>query len=152
VLPEGASMISRIPSGWRRLMADELILSFAPGGTAYLAEHDPHEGATHPPGTPAKPDGVFAGRNADQAVDCRQQSVGRQRIAHSGLLWPTERSIRRSWRNWGGERLQLEEADFAIQTSRCQLTPPLSREIMPDASQHVVTERLRMHHRENARC
>jgi len=29
---------------------------------------------------------VFAGRNADQAVDCGQQSTGRQRVAHSACF------------------------------------------------------------------
>ena len=39
--------------------------------TAYLAEHDPDETAAHArSSTTAKPDRVFAGRNADQAVDC----------------------------------------------------------------------------------
>ena len=55
----------------RRLVAEELILSFVPkGGAAYLAQPHPHEGATHArPSTTAEPDGVSAGRNAHQAVD-----------------------------------------------------------------------------------
>ena len=56
----------------RRLIADELILSFcAQRRTADLAEHDPDEAAAHARSrTIAEPDRVFAGRNADQAVDC----------------------------------------------------------------------------------
>ena len=62
----------------RRLIADELILSFcAQRRTADLAEHDPHEGAAHArPSTTAEPDGVSAGRNADQAVECGQRFAG----------------------------------------------------------------------------
>jgi hypothetical protein len=48
----------------RRLIANELISSFVPdGGTAYLTQHDPDEGAAHArPGTTAELDGVSARR------------------------------------------------------------------------------------------
>jgi hypothetical protein len=57
-----------------------------PQNQGYLAEHDPHEAATHArPSTTAESDRVFAGRNADQAVDCRKQPVGASglRILHA---------------------------------------------------------------------
>ena len=51
---------------------------------AYLAQHDPDEATAHSrPGAPAEPAGVFTGRDVDQAVDGREQSAGRQWVAHS---------------------------------------------------------------------
>src|SRR6202162_2435395 len=72
----------------RRLIADELILSFVPSGEQRIWRgHDPHEAATHTrPSAPAEPDRVFAGRNADQTFDCGQQSAGGQRIAYSACF------------------------------------------------------------------
>src|SRR5215831_8411438 len=69
----------------RRLIADELILSFVPGwGTADVAQPDPHEGAAYArPSTTAEPDGVSARRNAHQAVDRGQQLTGCQWAGHS---------------------------------------------------------------------
>ena len=92
----------------RRLIANELILSFVPErGTAYLAQHDPHEAATHArPSTTAEPDRVFAGRNADQAVDCRQQSTGRQRACAFCMLWPEGETDPKKLAQLGDERLQ----------------------------------------------
>src|SRR5215467_11402055 len=55
--------------------------------TAYLAEHDRDEAATHArPRTAAEPDRVFAGRDADQAIDRGQPFTGSQRVAHSACF------------------------------------------------------------------
>jgi hypothetical protein len=56
----------------RRLFADELILELCPErGTAYLAELDTDEDATHTrPGATAESDGVSARRDAYQVVQC----------------------------------------------------------------------------------
>src|ERR1700746_2005763 len=54
---------------------------------AELLEHDPDEAAAHArSSTTAEPDRVFAGRNADQVVDCGEQSPGGERIAHSACF------------------------------------------------------------------
>src|SRR5262249_36834982 len=68
----------------RRLIADELILSFVPGwGTADVAQPDPHEGAAYArPSPTAEPDGVSAGRNEHQAVDRVHQLTGCQLAGH----------------------------------------------------------------------
>ncbi len=69
----------------RRLIANELILSFVPGGEQRTWRNMTRmKTAAHArPGTTAEPDGVFAGRDADQAVHCGQRSAGRQRASHS---------------------------------------------------------------------
>ena len=69
----------------RRLIANELILSFVPDGEQRIWRSlTRDEAPAHArPGTTAEPDGVSARRDADQAVDCGQQSTGRQRASHS---------------------------------------------------------------------
>src|SRR6516162_1885981 len=59
------------------------------GGTAYLAQHDPDEDAAHPgPSAFAESDGVSAGGDAHQAVQCSQRSIGCQRTSYSVGLGP----------------------------------------------------------------
>jgi hypothetical protein len=69
----------------RRLIADELILSFVPDGEQRIWRSLTRmKGAAYArPSTTAEPDGVSAGRNAYQAVDRSQQLTGCQWASHS---------------------------------------------------------------------
>ena len=57
------------------------------GEHCILAQHDPREAAAHArASTPPERNGVSTGRHADQAVECRKQSTGCQRVAHSAIV------------------------------------------------------------------
>jgi hypothetical protein len=61
----------------RRLIADELILSFVPGEEQRTWQHDADEDAAQAgPGATAESDGMPTRRNADQAVDGGQRFAG----------------------------------------------------------------------------
>ena len=56
------------------------------GEHCILAQHDPREAAAHArASTPPERDGVSTRRHADQAVECRKQSTGCQRVADSAI-------------------------------------------------------------------
>ena len=94
----------------RRLIANELIFKLCPGwGAAHWAQPDADETAAHwRSSATAEPDGVLAGRDGDQAVDCRQQSARRQRLRMLRALAKGETDPKQL-AQLGDERLQCTE-------------------------------------------